>query len=250
MMIVGNTLLFAAAQLLLLAMTLATTASAFQTASALSSLSLLSFTPRSFSTRRMAAESEVSFSDDLDGTSIRIGILRTRWNDEHVTNLVDGIKAGATSLKVTEENIFIKEVPGAYELPYAAKLLAMSGTVDAIVCCGVLIKGDTMHFEYISSAVTSGIMNVNLATMTPVVYGVLNCLDEDQVKKRTSDTIPGGHNHGVDWGKTAVEMAILRREAFAKGSNANKENKVKDMEKLGFGTAPSEGADKSKPGFF
>jgi len=219
----------------------------------LTSSSLSSFTPRSSSSTthriKMAAESEVTFSADLDGSSIRIGILRTRWNNEHVTNLVNGIKIGVTSLKVTEENIFVKEVPGAYELPYAAKLLAMSGTVDAIVCCGVLIKGDTMHFEYISSAVTSGIMNVNLATMTPVIYGVLNCLDEEQVKKRTSDSIPGGHNHGIDWGKTAVEMAILRREAFAKGSN--KENKVKDMEKLGFGTVPSEaGVEKSKPGFF
>jgi 6,7-dimethyl-8-ribityllumazine synthase len=78
-------------------------------------------------------------------------------------------------------------VPGAYELPFAAKLLAMSGTVDAIICCGVLIKGETLHFEYISEAVTKGIMDVNLGTMTPVVYGVLNCLNEDQVKKRSSN---------------------------------------------------------------
>jgi 6,7-dimethyl-8-ribityllumazine synthase len=156
-------------------------------------------------------------------------------------------QAGVRGCKVTEENIFIKEVPGAYELPYAAKLLAMSGTVDAIICCGVLIKGDTLHFEYISSAVTSGIMNVNLATMTPVIYGVLNCLDEEQVKKRSSD-LDGGHNHGVDWGKTAVEMAILRREAFAKGTSTA--GKVKDMEKLGFGVAPREGVEKTKPGFF
>ena len=155
-------------------------------------------------------------------------------------------KVGVKACKVTEENIFIKEVPGAYELPYAAKLLAMSGTVDAIICCGVLVKGDTMHFEYISSAVASGIMNVNLATMTPVVYGVLNCIDEDQVRRRSSDA-DGGHNHGVDWGKTAVEMAILRREAFAKGTQPGK---VKDMEKLGFGVAPREGVEKTKPGFF
>ena len=156
-------------------------------------------------------------------------------------------KIGVKACKVTDENIFIKEVPGAYELPYAAKLLAMSGTVDAIICCGVLVKGDTMHFEYISLAVTSGIMNVNLSTMTPVVYGVLNCLDEDQVRKRTSDSVDGGHNHGVDWGKTAVEMAILRREAFAKGTQPGR---VKDMEKLGFGVAANEGVEKTKPGFF
>lgn len=197
---------------------------------------------------QMAAESEVSFSDDLDGSTIRVGVLRTRWNDEHVSSLVDGIKAGVKECKVTDENIFIKEVPGAYELPYAAKLLAMSGTVDAIICTGVLIKGDTYHFEYISDAVTKGIMDVNLSTMTPVVYGVLNCLDEEQVKKRASNE-DGGHNHGEDWGKTAVEMAIMRREALAKGGSG----KVKELAAMGFQTAAAgsdSGPVKDKPGFF
>ena len=158
-------------------------------------------------------------------------------------------QAGVKELKVTEENIFIKEVPGAYELPYAAKLLAMSGTVDAIICCGVLIKGDTLHFEYISDAVTKGIMDVNLSTMTPVIYGVLNCLDEEQVKKRSSDE-NGGHNHGTGWGKTAVEMAIMRREALTKRGGTGK---VKELAAMGF-QAPAvgdkEGVEKAKPGFF
>ena len=149
-------------------------------------------------------------------------------------------------LKVKEENIFIKEVPGAYELPYAAKLLAMSGTVDAIICCGVLIKGDTFHFEYISEAVTSGIMNVNLVTMTPVVYGVLNCLDEAQVKKRCSNE-DGGHNHGEDWGKTAVEMALMRKEATGAKGKGN----LKQLESMGFASADGEkGEEKKAPGFF
>lgn len=191
----------------------------------------------------MAAESEVSFSE-LDGSTIRIGVLRTRWNDEHVSNLVDGIKAGAKECKVTDDNIFVKEVPGAYELPYAAKLLAMSGTVDAIVCCGVLIKGDTYHFEYISDAVTRGIMDVNLGTMTPVVYGVLNCVDEDQVKRRSSDD-DGGHNHGEDWGKTAVEMAIMRREALS-----GKKDKIKELAAMGFTSNDGEDKVMEKPGFF
>lgn len=197
---------------------------------------------------KMAAESEVSFSE-LDGSTIRVGVLRTRWNDEHVSSLVEGIKSGAKECKVTDENIFIKEVPGAYELPYAAKLLAMSGTVDAIICCGVLIKGDTYHFEYISDAVTKGIMDVNLSTMTPVIYGVLNCLDEEQVAKRSSNA-NGGHNHGEDWGKTAVEMAIMRREALTKGGAAG-EGKAK-LEAMGFGAKGPEkdGAAVEKPGFF
>lgn len=199
---------------------------------------------------RMAAESEVAFSDELDGSALRIGVLRTRWNDEHVSSLVDGIKAGCKECKVPEDNLFIKEVPGAYELPYAAKLLAMSGTVDAIICCGVLIKGDTYHFEYISDAVTKGIMDVNLATMTPVVYGVLNCLDEAQVKKRASNE-DGGHNHGEDWGKTAVEMAIMRKEAM--GGKGKAAEKVKELAPMGFNVGDdkaTDGVEKDKPGFF
>lgn len=201
---------------------------------------------------KMAAESEVAFSHDLDGSSIRIGILRTRWNDKHVSNLVDGVKAGFKECKVEEENIFTKEVPGAYELPYAAKLLAMSGTVDAIVCCGVLIKGDTLHFEYISDAVSRGIMDVNLSTMTPVVYGVLNCLDENQVVARSSNE-GGGHNHGEDWGKTAVEMALMRRQATGKGAKAAvSSDKLKELAAMGFGKKDGETktVEVEKPGFF
>ena len=127
----------------------------------------------------------------------------------------------------------------------------MSGTVDAIICTGVLIKGETLHFEYISDAVTKGIMDVNLGTMTPVVYGVLNCLDEEQVVRRSSG-VNGGHNHGEDWGKTAVEMAIMRAEALkGKGSKVGKPGQG-ELAALGFGSGggSDSGVSKEKPGFF
>ena len=73
---------------------------------------------------------------------MRIGIIRTRWNKENVDNLVKGCRKALTECKVKEENIFETEVPGSYELPLAARFLALSGTVDAIVTAGVLIKGD------------------------------------------------------------------------------------------------------------
>jgi len=192
-------------------------------------------------TQLQAAESEVSFGD-LDGTDVRIGIIRTRWNDEHVTNLVNGCKKALKECKVKEENIFETSVPGSYELPLAARFLALSGTVDAIVCAGVLIKGETLHFEYISETVASGIMSVQLQTQMPVVYGVLNCLNEDQVKARSS----GDNNHGYDWGKTAVEMALLRMEALnIKAGTTDK------LAALGFAKpTPLENGKKTAPGFF
>ncbi|GMH66643.1 hypothetical protein TrST_g10707 [Triparma strigata] len=157
----------------------------------------------------MAVEGAVDFPT-LDGSKARIGIIKTRWNKEDVSNLVDGCKKALKDSGVEDANVFETEVPGAFELPYAARLLALSGTVDAIVCVGVLVKGDTMHFEYISEAVSSGIMNVGLQTACPCVFGVLTCNTEEQVKKRST----GKHNHGKDWGLTAVEMALLRQEAL------------------------------------
>jgi 6,7-dimethyl-8-ribityllumazine synthase len=131
---------------------------------------------------------------------MRIGIIRTRWNADSVGNLVSGIRSALKECKVDEENIFETSVPGSFELPLAARFLALSGTVDAIICAGVLIKGDTMHFEYIADAVAKGIMNIGIQTNTPVVFGVLTCLNEDQVRARSS----GDSNHGYDWGKTGT----------------------------------------------
>lgn len=130
----------------------------------------------------------------------------------------------------------------------------MSGTVDAIICTGVLIKGETLHFEYISDSVTRGIMDVSLGTNCPVVYGVLNCLNEEQVVKRSSNG-NGGHNHGEDWGKTAVEMAIMRAEALkGKGVKFGKAG-AGNLSAVGFGSGAAAsdsvpGVNKEKPGFF
>lgn len=194
---------------------------------------------------RQGAESEVSFDDDLDGSKMRIGIIRSRWNDQHVSNLVSGIREALKDCKVDDDNVFETSVPGSFELPIAARFLALSGTVDAIICTGVLIKGETMHFEYISDAVAKGIMNVGIQTSTPTVFGVLTCLSEEQVKARSS----GNSNHGYDWGKTAVEMALLRTEAL--GGKTEAEAK---LEAMGFGSkgkSLGEETEKKKdPAFF
>jgi len=103
----------------------------------------------------------------------------------------------------------------------------------------VLIKGETMHFEYIADAAVSGLMSVQLQTATPIVLGVLTCLDEKQVVARSC----GDNNHGVDWGKTAVEMALLRRDAFGKGKKGT----------MGFGNVVPVNDKSSSPkkgGFF
>ena len=75
---------------------------------------------------------------------------------------------------------------------------------------GCLIKGETMHFDYICEAVSQGIMKLGLDSGVPIVFGVLTCLTEQQAMTRAG-LVKGGHNHGLDWGKTAIEMALLKR---------------------------------------
>ncbi|KAJ1933390.1 lumazine synthase, partial [Linderina pennispora] len=94
----------------------------------------------------------------------------------------------------------------------AAAESAKSGPFDAVICIGVLIKGSTMHFEYIADAVSHGIMRVGLDTGVPAVFGVLTCLTDEQAMQRAGigRGEDKGHNHGLDWGSAAVEMALLK----------------------------------------
>jgi 6,7-dimethyl-8-ribityllumazine synthase len=190
-----------------------------------------------------------------DGSGLRIGIVHARWNLSIITPLLEGTKATLLSAGVLESNIEIQTVPGSFELPLAVRglysasqvqataagttsigagdLLGSSTTdltalqakeeakttanqpFDAIIAIGILIKGETMHFEYIADAVSHGLMRVQLDNGVPLVFGVLTVLDEDQAKIRAG--IGGtsgkeGHNHGEDWGHAAVEMGLKRRE--------------------------------------
>ncbi|KAH6568560.1 hypothetical protein BASA50_001192 [Batrachochytrium salamandrivorans] len=155
--------------------------------------------------------------DKLDGTGLSILIIHTRWNLAIVQKLVDGAVAQLLSLGVSADHIAIKDVPGSFELPLATKYLLKTlrnpngGVYDACISIGVLIKGSTMHFEYICDATASGLMQVGLELSRPVIFGVLTCLTEEQALERAgagSDPLTS-HNHGTDWAMSAVEMARL-----------------------------------------
>ncbi|KAI9591510.1 dimethylribityllumazine synthase [Syncephalis fuscata] len=159
----------------------------------------------------------------IDGSKLRILIVHTRWNANIVNELVNGaIKALVERHHVERNNITLHSVPGSYELPFATNRLlviskhsgaprAMTTTsyaYDAVISIGVLIKGQTMHFEYIADAATQGLMRVGLDTGVPVIFGILTCLTDEQAQARAGLT-SDGHNHGADWGSAAVEMALL-----------------------------------------
>lgn len=143
----------------------------------------------------------------INGSKLKIGIAVARWNNEVTTGLLVGALQALSECKVLEKNITVIDVAGSYELPYAAKLLCESKKkLDVVITLGCLIKGETMHFEYIASSVAQGLMDLNVSQHVPVVFGVLTCLTEKQAKDRSK----GKNNHGYGWGYTAVEMALLK----------------------------------------
>ncbi|EFR01775.1 6,7-dimethyl-8-ribityllumazine synthase [Nannizzia gypsea CBS 118893] len=157
-----------------------------------------------------------------DGSHLRIAIVHARWNEKIISALVEGAKKSILAGGVEEENIVVQSVPGSYELPFAVKNLyeatdkvAGARPFDAIIAIGVLIKGETMHFEYIADAVSHGLMRVQLDLGVPVVFGVLTVLNDEQGLARAG-LCEGGksHNHGEDWGSAAVELGIQREAAL------------------------------------
>jgi len=150
-----------------------------------------------------------SLVSDEHVSKLKIGIVYARWNSKVIDSLVKGCMSELKDAGVVD--VTTLAVPGSYELVYGAK--SMISRMDAVICIGCLIKGSTMHFEYISEAVSQGIMSLQLSANVPIVYGVLSCLTENQALARAG-LCPGekdNHNHGNDWGACAVEMGLIRR---------------------------------------
>lgn len=143
---------------------------------------------------------------DLDGSGLRIAVIGARFNDHIVTKLRDGALRGLERLGVADSDITEAWVPGAFELPLAAKALAETGKVDAVVCLGTVIRGDTPHFDYVCAEAARGLQDAQLSTGVPVMFGVLTVNTEQQALDRSG---PGIDNKGDEAAVGAVEMALL-----------------------------------------
>ena len=142
-------------------------------------------------------------------TASRFAIVVSRFNEEVTGGLLAGARALLVENGVATDDVAVVEVPGAFEIPLAARTLAVTGRYDAIVCLGCLIKGDTMHFEYIASAVSQGIMDAGLTTGVPITFGVLTTLTDEQASIRAA---AGPENKGREAALAALEMIeVLRR---------------------------------------
>lgn len=147
---------------------------------------------------------------NLNGSDVRVGIIMARWNADIVQGLYKGVNESLVAAGVLPSNVFTTYVPGAFELPVTAKLLAASKRVDVIVNIGCLIKGETMHFEFIADAVAHGLMKVACDSLVPCIFGVLTVLNKEQAIARSTGT----KNEGLSWGTSAVEMGLNRMAAL------------------------------------
>lgn len=136
----------------------------------------------------------------------KLAIVAARFNDFIVASLLKGAEAAWLERGGAAEDLLVARVPGAFELPVAARRLALSGRYDAVVALGCVIRGDTPHFEYVSGECARGLQLASLETGVPVIFGVLTVETVEQALERAATT---AGNKGAESMAAALEMASL-----------------------------------------
>jgi 6,7-dimethyl-8-ribityllumazine synthase len=137
-----------------------------------------------------------------DARGLKFAIVVARFNSHITEKLLEGAVEALKKANAAEHKVF--SVPGAFELPLAAKKLARRGGYDAVIALGAVIRGDTPHFDYVAGEAARGLQNVALDTGVPVIFGVLTTDNLEQAEARAG----GAHgNKGFDAAMTAIEMA-------------------------------------------
>jgi 6,7-dimethyl-8-ribityllumazine synthase len=150
-----------------------------------------------------------NYEGSFDGRHLRIAVVVSRFNETIGKRLLEGALDCLRRHGVREDEISVAWVPGAYELPLAARRFAASGEVDAVVCVGAVIRGETPHFDFVAQGAARGISDVARDTGVPVTFGVLTTDDSAQAAERAGGKMG---NKGFDAALAALEMANLVSE--------------------------------------
>lgn len=145
------------------------------------------------------------YEGKMNGENLKIGIVVSRFNELITRNLLEGAEKTLKANGVNDENINIVWVPGAFEIPLAAKILAEK-EYDAVITLGVVIQGETAHFDYVCNEVAKGVSQVGLQMKKPIIFGVLTTDTIEQAIERAGTT---KGNKGADAANAAIEMANL-----------------------------------------
>ncbi len=138
--------------------------------------------------------------------SRKFAIIVAEWNEEITEALYEGACQALLSLGARKSNIIRKNVPGSFELPLGAQLMAEKKNIDAVICLGCVIQGDTPHFDYICQATAFGVMKVGLKTNKPIAFGVLTTVNKKQALERAGGALG---NKGEEAAVTVVKMLEL-----------------------------------------
>jgi len=137
--------------------------------------------------------------------------VASRWNDQIVSKLIDGAQAALQQAGADEDAVKLFRVPGSFELSLCASQAAESKKFDAVICLGVIIRGETPHFDYVAAETARGINEVGLKTGVPVMFGVITANTVEQAWARAGAR---RDNKGYDAALAAVELVNLYRNAF------------------------------------
>lgn len=146
---------------------------------------------------------------NLIGTDLKIAIVVGRFNEFITSKLLGGALDALKRHGVHDDDVAVAWVPGAFEVPFAAQKLAVSGKYDAVITLGAVIRGSTPHFDYVASEVAKGVAQIALATGTPTIFGVLTTDSIEQAIERSGSK---AGNKGWDAAVTAIEMANLNKQ--------------------------------------
>lgn len=139
---------------------------------------------------------------------LRVAIVRSRFNGAVVDGLLEGARQALAEMGAAATRLAIVEVPGAFELPLAARAAAESRRFDAVVALGAVIRGETDHYEHIAREVAAGLSRVAVLTGVPVGFGVLTVAEESQARARSG---PGPENKGAEAARAAIAMVHVLR---------------------------------------
>jgi 6,7-dimethyl-8-ribityllumazine synthase len=147
-----------------------------------------------------------TYEGGLDARHLRVAIVAARFNETLTKRLVAGALDCLRRHGAPEDDLSVTWVPGAFEIPLAAERLAASGDVDAVVCVGAVVRGETPHFDYVAGRAAAGVSAASLGTGTPITFGVLTTDTAEQAAARAGGKLG---NKGFEAAQAAIEMANL-----------------------------------------
>jgi 6,7-dimethyl-8-ribityllumazine synthase len=163
----------------------------------------------------LVEKSQPSTQQTLSAKGFRFAIVASRWNDALVSRLIEGAFRALEVHSAQPDAVQVFRVPGSFEIPLCAQKAAETRKFDAVICLGVIIRGDTPHFEYIASETARGIGAAGLKTGVPLIFGVITADNVQQANERAGD---GPDNKGFEAATAAVELVNLYRTAFDDGA--------------------------------